>query len=75
MINITIHAPCTDLAYRIGRHGAERPLRPCTRTEVSMLRKPRNNARDGVVSLAGNDAAARCAVGLLVVLVLLLSNV
>ena len=40
-----------------------------------MLRNHKNNARDGVVSLAGNDAAARCAVGLLVVLVLLLSNV
>ena len=39
-----------------------------------MLRSNKNNAHDGVVSITSNGAAARFAVGLLVVVVLLLSH-
>ncbi|MDX1434042.1 MAG: hypothetical protein R3286_16490 [Gammaproteobacteria bacterium] len=38
-----------------------------------MLRLNKNNSLEGAVCIAGTGAAARCAVGLLVVVVLLLS--
>jgi len=39
-----------------------------------MLKANKNNVHEGVASIANNGAAARCALGLLVVVVLLLSN-
>jgi len=39
-----------------------------------MLKANKNSAHDGVASIANNGAAARCALGLLVVVVLLLSG-
>jgi hypothetical protein len=39
-----------------------------------MRRLPKNNIRDGAVCIAAHGAAARCALGLLVVVVLLLSS-
>ncbi len=39
-----------------------------------MLKANKNNSHEGVASIANNGAAARCALGLLVVVVLLLSG-
>ena len=39
-----------------------------------MRKSNKNNAREGAVCIATDGAAARCALGLLVVVVLLLSN-
>lgn len=39
-----------------------------------MQKANENNAHDGAVCIANNGAAARCALGLLVVVVLLLSH-
>ena len=39
-----------------------------------MLKANKNNAHEGVASIATDGAAARCALGLLVVVVLLLSS-
>ncbi len=39
-----------------------------------MHKANKNNARDGAVYIANDGAAARCALGLLVVVVLLLSH-
>ena len=39
-----------------------------------MLKANKNNAHDGAVPITNNGAAARCALGLLVVVVLLLSG-
>ena len=50
----------------------ERPHeRPTTEDTMRGLNK--NNAHEGAVCITGNGAAARCALGLLVVVVLLLS--
>ena len=57
-----------------GATGADGPLGPRSHFEEAMLRSNKNNAHDGVVSITANGAAARFAVGLLVVVVLLLSH-
>ena len=49
-------------------------MRPCIQIEETMLKANKNNSHEGAVCIANNGAAARCALGLLVVVVLLLSN-
>jgi hypothetical protein len=44
------------------------------KAEEIMWKANKNNAHEGAVCIANNGAAARCALGLLVVVVLLLSN-
>ena len=44
------------------------------KAEETMLKIYKNNAHEGAVSITDNGAAARCALGLFVVIVLLLSN-
>ena len=43
-------------------------------TEETMLKTNKMDPHEGVASIANNGAAARCALGLLVVVVLLLSG-
>lgn len=71
--NMAIRKLCTVLAW----HWAtvlKGPRGPRTQDEEIMLKSNKNNALEGAVSIASNGAAARCALGLLVVVVLLLSN-
>jgi hypothetical protein len=49
-------------------------LRKPLKAEEIMWKANKNNAHEGAVCIANNGAAARCALGLLVVVVLLLSN-
>lgn len=50
------------------------PRGPPTQDEEMMRRSNKSNAHEGAVSIASNGAAARCALGLLVVVVLVLSH-
>jgi len=49
-------------------------VRPRIQTEETMLKANKNNPHEEAVCIANNGAAARCALGILVVVVLLLSN-
>jgi len=64
---------CTLLALQvaIALKGRQPPPKEI---EETMLKANKDNVHEGVASIANNGAAARCALGLLVVVVLLLSN-
>ncbi len=70
LINKDISNLCTLLAFQAlkGRRG------PRIQAEETMQRTDKNNAHDEIVCITSNGAAARCALGLLVVVVLLLAQ-
>jgi hypothetical protein len=64
---------CTLLALQVAIALKGRQPPPKEAEEI-MLKANKNNVHEGVAPIANNGAAARCALGLLVVVVLLLSN-
>ena len=73
LINRQFAKLCTLLAEEVALALKGR-RQPPKEVEETMLKTNKNNVHEGVASIANNGAAARCALGLLVVVVLLLSN-
>ncbi len=73
LISLDILKLCTLLAPQVAiALKGSRP--PPKEAEETMLKANKSNVHEGVASIANNGAAARCALGLLVVVVLLLSS-
>lgn len=73
LINKSISKLCTLLASpeSLARKDSREPH---SQIEESMQKANKNNTPGGAVCIANDGAAARCALGLLVVVVLLLSH-
>ena len=65
---------CAHFLQYLGRNALKGRRRLRIETEETMLKVNKMAPHDSVASIANNGAAARCALGLLVVVVLLLST-